>query len=145
MLSWIKACVTSPRYSINFNGESIGYFEGAKGLRQGDPMSPYLFVIAMDFLSQLIRHNIRSCPNFGYHHRCDKIGISHLCFADDLLILFAGNVESAHLFRNILDQFYDFTGLKANDSKSCAFYAGMDTNVGDAICQALQFPQVICL
>ena len=41
MISWIKACVTSPRYSINFNEESIGYFPGARGLRQGDPMSPY--------------------------------------------------------------------------------------------------------
>jgi len=143
MICWIKACVTSPRYSINFNGESIGYFEGARGLRQGDPMSPYLFVIAMEFLSQLIAHHISNSPSFGYHHRCDKLGISHLCFADDLLILFAGNVHSAQVVRSILNHFYDFTGLKANDSKSCAFYAGIDANVGNDICNALQFPRGI--
>ena len=69
----------------------LGISRGARGLRQGDPVSPYLFVIAIDFLSQLIKHNISSNPSFGYHHRCDKLGISHLCFANDLLLLFAGN------------------------------------------------------
>ena len=67
MLCWIEAFVSTPRFSINFNGESIGYFSGRKGLRQGDPISPFLFVIVMDFLRQLIRSKTVGNPNFDLH------------------------------------------------------------------------------
>ena len=107
---WIKACITTPKFSLNFNGESVGFFEGAKGLRQGDPISPYLFVLVMDTFSQLLQYNIGNGA-FKYHWKCDKLKISHLCFADDLLILFNGDVQSATLISKTLRVLHMLSGL----------------------------------
>ena len=135
---WLVTCITSPKYSINFNGESVGFFAGAKGLRQGDPISPYLFVLVMDTLSQLLHHNI-SNTCFKYHWKCEKLHISHLCFADDLLILFKGDVASATVVRQTLNHFYLLTGLQANNAKSCLFFSNVEDDVVANILTTLNF------
>ena len=139
-ITWVRACVTSPTYSICFNGESVGYFPGARGLRQGDPLSPYLFVLDMDALSQMLHFNISNSKDFKYHWRCEKTKIDHLCFADNLLLFFHGDSRSAGIISVTLQQFYDFSGLSANCSKSCLFMAGVAEEEGDSIKQILQFP-----
>ena len=100
-IEWIHAFITSSKYSININGELVGFFGATRGLRQGDPLSPYLFTIIMDDLSMLISKNIeaqRLAGNpFDYHWRCQKTGLTHLCFADDLLLFCGGSFSSVEL------------------------------------------------
>lgn len=70
-----------------------GFFKGRRGLRQGDPLSPYLFVIALKNLS-LMLNNAATDLKFNYHHRCGAAKMTHLCFVDDLLIFLDGSIES---------------------------------------------------
>ena len=91
---WVRECVTTPKFSINLNGELVGFFGSSRGLSQGDPISSYLFVLVMEVLSMLIRHKVEqhtsSGQSFQYHWRCSKTKITHLCFTDDLMLFVAG-------------------------------------------------------
>ena len=86
MIAWIMECVSTPSYSIYLNGCLDGYFKGAKGLRQGDPMSPYLFILIMEGFSHILGLYTQR-EEFKYHKWCSELRISHLIFADDLFIM----------------------------------------------------------
>ena len=72
--------------------ERVGYFNGGRGLRQGDPISPYLFTLVMEVLNLMLKKNIAVSAQFKYHFGCKKLRITHLCFADDLLVFCHGDV-----------------------------------------------------
>ncbi|KAH1055514.1 hypothetical protein J1N35_033579 [Gossypium stocksii] len=120
--NWIEACITSHYFSISLNGSLVGYFKGAKGVRQGDPLSPFLFVIAMEVLSRLLEIAARQ-GIFKFHPKCSKVKLTHLIFADDLLIFVKGSMDFIVGVRCLLDGFYFIYGLQLNVSKSDFFFA----------------------
>ena len=92
-LSWLKACICAPNYTVGYNGFVNGYFKGSRGLRQGDPLSPYLFVIAMNILSLMLNQAAQDMK-FNYHPTCQNSKLTHTCFADGLLIFIDGLITS---------------------------------------------------
>ncbi|CAN1800081.1 Transposon TX1 uncharacterized 149 kDa protein [Linum perenne] len=103
-LSWLKACVYSAAYSISINGGLHGFFSAKKGVRQGDPLSPYLFVIAIEGLSRLldIEGLSRRLP---YHPQCLKLKLTHLAFADDMMIFSNGSFYGLEVIISVLKKF----------------------------------------
>ena len=116
-VEWIKECISTPSYNIAINGEMKGFFPGQKGLRQGDPISSLLFVIAMDVLSKMLDRGAIE-GRFGIHPECDAPLITHLSFADDVLIFFDGSEDSLRGILKILEEFRLISGLKINRQKS---------------------------
>ncbi|CAL9237368.1 unnamed protein product [Arabidopsis halleri] len=122
-IGWIKECYTTPSFSVAFNGELIGFFPGKKGLRQGDPISSLLFVLAMDVLSKKLDNGAIS-QRFVPHPDCSAPLITHLSFADDVLIFFDGDEESLIGILNILEEFKVGSGLSVNREKTALFLDG---------------------
>ena len=88
-IGWISWCISTTTFLVLINGTPEGFFNSSRGLRQGDPLSPYLFVIGMEALSRLIHRAVRGgflsgCRIKG--RRGDGALVSHLLFADDTLV-----------------------------------------------------------
>ncbi|GFS45411.1 hypothetical protein Acr_00g0095930 [Actinidia rufa] len=134
-INWIMTCITTTSYSISCNGSLHGFFEGNTGLRQGDPLSPSLFVIFLEYLSRGLGR-LKENPYFYFHLKCGGLKITHLAFADDLVLFSREDVTSIALLMNILKHFGDCSGLRVNIAKSRLFYsrhrpAGYGNNQGD--------------
>jgi hypothetical protein len=140
-LSWIKECITSPKFSICLNGTLVGYFEGKKGLRQGDPLSPYLFVLAMEVFSRIMNVSTGTDSGFKFHPYCFKVKLTHLCFADDLLIFSEASLSSINVIKAALMEFEDLSGLKANPSKSSFYCSGISERVKQILLSSLQMKE----
>ena len=120
----IMECVTTPMFSLVINGSLHGFFKSKRGLRQGDPMSPLLFVICMEYLSRIF-HQMSELPMFQFHPRCRDLKLTHLCFADDLILCCKGEFPSIYLLLQAFKLFSDSSGLMANKQKSSIYCYGM--------------------
>lgn len=127
-IGWVRKCICTPSFSLSINGVSAGYFKGKTGLRQGDPLSPILFVMMMNILS-LMLNRAASLGSFEYHPGCEALQLTHLCFADDLLIFLKGTVQSLEGVFKILRDFENMSGLAVNIEKTSMFCSGIDESV----------------
>ncbi|XP_062114000.1 uncharacterized protein LOC133825012 [Humulus lupulus] len=103
-IGWIMACVRNTSYFLLMNGRIQGKFKGGKGQRQGDPMSPLLFVIIMEYLTRSLQQAALNSP-FRYHPMCKSLKLINLCFADDLLLFCKGSLAAIRFVKGVLDSF----------------------------------------
>lgn len=86
-ISRVMNCITTTSFSILINGKAEGYFSPSRGIRQGDPLSPYIFILCMEpFIRHLNNMATKSKNHVGLLSSPLRLRISNLMFADDCLI-----------------------------------------------------------
>jgi hypothetical protein len=108
---------------------------------KGDPISPYLFVIAMEMFTRILGECTKEGTGFKYHFRCSKLKLTHLCFADDLLIFSDADLPSISIIQEDLVEFENLSGLKANPSKSSFFCSGLSSRMKISLLDRLQMQE----
>ena len=130
--SWLKTCVTNVRFSVLVNGSPVRFFGSSRGLRQGDPLSPLLFLLIMEVLSRILKKTEEGGFIQGFHAGpsiSTDICISHLLFADDTILFYDASREQILSIRLVLTCFQAFTGLKVNVEKSEIVPIGEVSNI----------------
>ncbi|WMV14069.1 hypothetical protein MTR67_007454 [Solanum verrucosum] len=123
-LKWIKFCTTTVKFSILINGAPSGFFSSKRGLRQGDPLSPFLFILAMEGLNDMLRTAQTRGWIRGFNANMNNrqgLAISHLQYADDTLIFCDADSSQLKYLRVILILFEAISGLHINWGKSLIF------------------------
>ena len=110
----IMACIFSTSYVSMINGCPLNIIKANRGLRQGDPLSSLPFVLGMKYRSHILKSMEGS---YGFHPRCRKLRLTHLCFVDDLMLFCKGDTSSVRLLYQCIHFFSRTSGLQANSSK----------------------------
>jgi hypothetical protein len=122
--SWILACVTSANFVVLINGEATSFFKNERGLRQGCPLSPYLFILIMEGLNLLLTKSFTE-------HKISGIKVSkfikmfHLMFVDDVLLMTIADLAEWAVIQDVLFLFCAVSGLSINHSKSTVHFWGL--------------------
>lgn len=116
-INWLKICITSAMFSVKINEALKGYFLGKSGLCQVDPLSPFLFVLAMEILTAYLKRST-TVGSFKHHWKIKDMDLTHLIFANDILLFSKGNVNSVSTLMNAIREFSEVLDLKVNPSKS---------------------------
>jgi hypothetical protein len=135
--------VTTVSFSVLFNGEHLESFVPSRGIRQGDPISPYLFLLAAEGLLCLLKSRIQSSSLSGIKVAPSAPMVSHLLFADDSLLFFRANMESAQEINDILRIYCNASGQQVNMDKSSIHFAkGCQENMRQGIMSILNVHNV---
>ena len=118
----ISFCISSVRFSVLVNGSPEGFFDSSRGIRQGDPLSPLLFVFVMEALSRMLSAGINDGLLEAF--KAGNVTISHLLFADDTLIFCKDGPNQLAYLRGIFFLFEAASGLKVNLAKSVLIPVG---------------------
>jgi hypothetical protein len=142
-VQWIMACVTTVRYTVRFNGILLDTLQPSRGLRQGDPLSPYLFLFVADGLSKILQDEMTNL-RIDCLKVCRRAPvISHLLFADDSLLFFRANGMQAERVRVALERYSRGTGQSINfDKCSILFNAKHDPAVIEEVKRCLNIHKV---
>ena len=118
--SWVKTLYTDISSCVMNGGRSTGYFSIERGVRQGDPLSPYLFLLAIEILAHAVRED-RILKGFKFGEQ----EVKQVLYADDIT-LFVRDINSVNRLQYIFDEFEKISGLRINKEKTNFVWLGKE-------------------
>lgn len=141
-INLIYQCISSPTFSFLINGSPFGMIKSSRGLRQGDPLSPGLFVIFLDLLARLLCKVEANGDLHGIKISRGSPPISNLIFVDDLTVFCRVNMNEADVLLECLNKYRTWSGLAINCQKSSIhFSSNVSPRLKPNICQAMGMPE----
>lgn len=138
-IKWIMECVTLVHYTQLINGNLTKSFTPSQGLRQGDPLSPYLFILCANILSISLTQAESSNKLKGVKVGRSGISFTHLLFANDSLLFFKKDDHSLDTLQKILEWYCIVLGQCINLSKSDLYCSpNMPIEEQEALAQTLK-------
>jgi hypothetical protein len=139
-INWIRICISSSSFSILINGSSFGFFSPKRGLRQGDPLSHFLFILSAEVLSRLLFKEEAAGNIKGLKISKTTPAIHHLLFADDLLIFGKATPKEATCIHSCLKKYCLWSSQSINNGKSSIkFSRNINHVTADLILDILPF------
>ena len=138
-VDWILSRVTSSSFFVIINGEPLDLFSASRGLRKGDPLSPYLFIIMAEGLGRYIKSQVERGLIQGWRWNDSLPSYSHLQFVDDTALMGSTRVSEAIKFRRALDIYLKASGQCINDGKSSIYFFNTPQPIQNRIARILRF------
>ena len=116
--NWILSCLTSVSFEVLVNGGKSESFKPSRGLRQGDPLSSYLFLLGQEILSRMLDHELRQKSISGIRTGRSGPIITHVMYANDIILFSKASKKDATSIARTLDKYCLWSGQQVNKEKS---------------------------
>lgn len=120
-ISWIKTCLTSTSFSFLINGHPTRWISSSKGLRQGDPIFSYLFILVSQILTSMLNSSLNIGQIMGFNNNANS-NFNHLIYDDDLVLIIRASRLAERNINHCLDIYGQLISQYLNVSKSTVYF-----------------------
>lgn len=114
--------MSTPKFLVLISGSTSSFFSTSRGIRQGDPLSPFLFILMSEALSKIIQREVRKVNIMELRPSSQASSCSHQKFVDDTLLMGEGSIKEAKILKKTLDTYEQGTGQNISLAKNSIFF-----------------------